>query len=265
MSRFRDDAADQLIDHLRRLDDPIEFAAAGSVSGRAWIAGLPALIFATCLKWNLEIENGVANNGYHAIVLPVRRDGEPYALKLSWPTDRIVDEVIALRAWNGNGAVQLVNADADLGVILMERLDPLRTLRSLNLTDAAGVAGRLLRQLAVPAPPGLRQLTDLVRELTQSFRQRQECHGHPIPNIWLDAACSHCQRLEEVTNNTFLVYADLHYGNIVAGNRATWLAIDPKPIAGDPEHAVPELLWRRANEIEHAEGIRRLLTVIVES
>jgi streptomycin 6-kinase len=71
--------------------------------------------------------------------------------------------------------------------------------------------------------------------------------------------------LEEVTSNEFLTHADLHYGNVLAGDREPWLAIDPKPLAGDPEHSVPELLWARADEIEDAQGVRRLLTVIVEN
>jgi streptomycin 6-kinase len=31
-----------------------------------------------------------------------------------------------------------------------------------------------------------------------------------------------------------LVHADLHYGNVLAGDREPWLAIDPRAVAGDP-------------------------------
>lgn len=31
-----------------------------------------------------------------------------------------------------------------------------------------------------------------------------------------------------------LLHWDLHYGNVLAGGREPWLAIDPKPLAGDP-------------------------------
>ncbi|NEY35342.1 hydroxyurea phosphotransferase, partial [Streptomyces sp. PRKS01-65] len=31
-----------------------------------------------------------------------------------------------------------------------------------------------------------------------------------------------------------LLHWDLHYGNVLASARAPWLAIDPKPLAGDP-------------------------------
>ena len=42
------------------------------------------------------------------------------------------------------------------------------------------------------------------------------------------------------------------------------MAIDPKPIAGDPEYAVPELLWTRVDEVDGTEGVRRLLAVLVD-
>ena len=68
-----------------------------------------------------------------------------------------------------------------------------------------------------------------------------------------------------LANRDRLVHADLHYGNILAGDREPWLAIDPRAVAGDPEHAVPELLWARLDEVgaaaipEKLEGrIRRL-------
>jgi streptomycin 6-kinase len=61
-----------------------------------------------------------------------------------------------------------------------------------------------------------------------------------------------------------LIHADLHYDNILAGQRELWLAIDPRPVAGEPEQAVPELLWTR-HDVESQEGIQRMLRALVES
>ncbi|MYT22832.1 hydroxyurea phosphotransferase, partial [Streptomyces sp. SID7760] len=51
-----------------------------------------------------------------------------------------------------------------------------------------------------------------------------------------------------------LLHWDLHYGNVLAGGREPWLAIDPKPLAGDPgfellpairnAFAADEVRWR---------------------
>ncbi|MGW4483521.1 aminoglycoside phosphotransferase family protein [Amycolatopsis sp. NPDC004368] len=50
------------------------------------------------------------------------------------------------------------------------------------------------------------------------------------------------QQLERRVNE------DLHYENVLAGQREPWLVIDPKPIAGDLEYGVFSLLWNRFDE-----------------
>jgi streptomycin 6-kinase len=249
---------------LDRIAEPVEFAAQSSVEGRAWIAALPALLDRLCRRWRLLVEDGVAARGYHGVVVPVRRGEERCMLKLTWPAERSVDEARALAAWRGRGAVLLLEADAESGALLLERLDATRTLDRLELRDAAQVAGRLLRRLAIRAPEGVRPLRDVAGDIGVSLQGRQERLGRPVPEGWLATASGLAHELGANAGDR-LVHADLHYGNVLAGNREPWLAIDPKPVAGDPEHAVPELLWTRVDELEDAEAIRRLLAVLAGS
>lgn len=137
-------------------------------------------------------------------------------------------------------------------------------LESLDVYDAAEVAGRLLGRLAIPAPDGFRKLRDLAHEIADSLPARQENLANPIPERILDAARGLALELGPSTGDR-LIHADLHYGNVLAGEREAWLAIDPKPVAGDPEHAVPELLWTRLDEVRDAQEIRRLLSVLVQN
>lgn len=243
----------------------MDFAAAGDPKGRARIAELPALTSTMCQRWGLEVGDGATRTGYHAVVAPVRRGREPCVLKLTWPPDRIVDESRALAAWDGHGPVRMLEVDVHTGAMLLEQLNARRTLRDLDVFDAAAVAGSLLRRLAVPAPSGLRGLQDLARDIAGSLVARQERLGHLVPKRWLDAALRLSQQLENHADRHLLVHADLHYGNVRAGEREPWLAIDPKPVAGDPEHAVPELLWTRVDDVDGAKGIRLLLAVLVDS
>jgi streptomycin 6-kinase len=185
-------------------------------------------------------------------------------LKLTCPAERSVDEARALAAWRGRGAVLLLEADAESGALLLERLDATRTLDRLELRAAAQVAGRLLRRLAIRAPEGVRPLRDVAGDIGVSLQGRQERLGRPVPEGWLATASGLAHELGANAGDR-LVHADLHYGNVLAGNREPWLAIDPKPVAGDPEHAVPELLWTRVDELEDAEAIRRLLAVLAGS
>jgi streptomycin 6-kinase len=233
---------------LDRVLEPVEFAAQTSVEGRAWIAALPALLDRLCRRWRLQVEDGAAARGYHGVVVPVRRGAERCVLKLSWPAERAVEEVRALAAWRGQGAVLLLAADPAAGVLLLERLEATRTLDSLDLRAAAEVAGRLLRRLAIPAPAGIHPLRAVASAIEGSLTGGQARLGRPVPEDWLATAGGLAHELG-VSAGDRLVHADLHYGNVLGGHREPWLAIDPKPVAGDPEHAVPELLWTRVDEL----------------
>jgi streptomycin 6-kinase len=46
-----------------------------------------------------------------------------------------------------------------------------------------------------------------------------------------------------------LLHWDLHYDNILAGQREPWLVIDPKPLAGDPSFELLPALHNRWDEV----------------
>ena len=46
-----------------------------------------------------------------------------------------------------------------------------------------------------------------------------------------------------------LIHADLHYENVMAADRQPWLAIDPKPMSGDPHYEPAPMLWNRFEEL----------------
>ncbi len=56
-----------------------------------------------------------------------------------------------------------------------------------------------------------------------------------------------------------LLHTDLHYDNVLAADREPWLAIDPKPLSGDPHYEVAPLLWNRWDELADpaGQGVRR--------
>lgn len=243
---------------------PVEFAADADPAGREWIAALPELIEKVRREWGLDIDDSKLLHGHNSVVRPVRRGREQCMLKLTWPPERTELEARALRAWDGNGAVQLLDASPEVGALLLERLDATRSLESVDLLDAVEVAGGLLRRLAIPASEGFPKLEDLAQGISDSLPARQEALGNPIPAGWLDSAQGLARELGARAGKQ-LVHADLHYGNVLAGEREPWLAIDPKPIAGDPEHAVPELLWRRLDEADDSGGLQRLFDVLVAS
>lgn len=252
------------IQPFAELIDPVRFAAARDPEGRKWIAQLPALVERMSQQWRLERDHGPIRHGYGAIVLPVRRRSERFVLKLTWPAEGTADEARGLEAWDGKGVVRMVAADIQVGALLLERLDADRTLRDVETMEAARVAGGLLCRLAIPAPPGFRDVRALVAQTARSLRAQQARPDCPVPRDWLEAAFQLAQYLATRAGTDLLVHADLHYDNILAGTREPWLAVDPRPVAGEPEQAVPELLWTR-HDVEGEKEIRRLFSTLVES
>jgi len=235
-------------------------------AGRSWVAALPGLVTRLCARWDLVPDDTPPRHGGLGLVVMVHRAGVPCVLKVSWLEDTTVDEATALRTWAGHGAVRLFEAEPAAGALLLERLDPHRTLHDLGLWEAAEVAGTLIRRLAVPAPPGVRPLSEIAEVLVEHLPPRQRALGYPVPPAWLDAARGHAAELGGQRHDV-LIHADLHYGNVLAGSREPWLAVDPRAVRGGPEFSVPELLWTRADdaELDSDAAVRRLLRVLVSA
>jgi streptomycin 6-kinase len=64
-----------------------------------------------------------------------------------------------------------------------------------------------------------------------------------------------------------LLHTDLHYANVLAGDREPWLVIDPKPLSGDPHYEVAPLLWNRWDELagDVRGGVRRRFHATIDA
>ncbi|MFD5709956.1 aminoglycoside phosphotransferase family protein [Streptomyces pharetrae] len=203
--------------------------------GRAFIARLPNLAEAFLARWQLRLD-GPPMYGWCALVLPVlRADATPAVLKLQLLDEESEGEPVALRAWNGDGAVRLLDHDLDTGAMLLERLDPARTLSHVpDSRTAVQVIARLLAHLtALPAPGELRRLGDIAHGmLDRTPRVLERIPDPEARSLLADCAAAVREVADEPGDR--LLHWDLHYDNVLAADRADWLAIDPKPLAGDP-------------------------------
>ncbi|MFE9444952.1 aminoglycoside phosphotransferase family protein [Streptomyces sp. NPDC006602] len=221
------------------IDIPDELAASqekfNGKAGRAFIAGLPELAAEFMERWELTAD-GRPMHGVTALVLPVvRADDTRAVLKLQLLDDESEGEPVALRIWNGDRAVRLLDHDESTGTMLLERLDPTRMLSHLGDTrEAVLVIARLLTHLtSVPAPRGMRRLGDMAQ--TMLDRTPSALNHIPDPEtrrLVTDCAAAVREVIDEPGDR--LLHWDLHDENVLASDRAPWLAIDPKPLAGDP-------------------------------
>ncbi|MEV5346352.1 aminoglycoside phosphotransferase family protein [Streptomyces achromogenes] len=221
------------------IDIPGELAEAqetyNGAAGKAFIAALPDRAAEFLDRWGLRLD-GPSMNGVSALVLPVvRADGVRAVLKLQLLDEESEGEPVALRAWDGDGAVRLLDHDPDTGTMLLERLDEGRMLAHLADTrEAVLVIARLLAHLtSFPAPPGLRRLGDITARMLE--RTPRALDRIPDPGARrIVADCAAAVREVAGEPGDRLLHWDLHDENVLAAERADWLAIDPKPLAGDP-------------------------------
>ncbi|MCC8247803.1 aminoglycoside phosphotransferase family protein [Saccharothrix luteola] len=201
--------------------------------GRAWLAALPGQVGDYLDRWELR-PDGPVGSGMASLVLPVvRADGTPAVLKLQPVTEENAAAPIGLRTWDGDGVVRLL-AD-EPGAMLLERLDASRPLSSVadDVVALRILADLLARLVAVPAPPGVRRLADLARAMLDQVPGAVPAL-RPAADRDLVRTCA--SAVAEVAGEAGdrLLHWDLHYDNVLAGEREPWLAIDPEPLAGDP-------------------------------
>jgi streptomycin 6-kinase len=56
-----------------------------------------------------------------------------------------------------------------------------------------------------------------------------------------------------------VLHGDLHHWNILAAERAPWLALDPKGVVGEPAYEIGALLRNPIHDIAHWPNARRVL------
>jgi streptomycin 6-kinase len=217
-----------------------------------WLTGLPHLVEFWCERWDLTVD-GRPRHGSNALVVPVRRAGRPAALRLAPPGDDVAALSAALRFWRGHGVVAEHAADAAEGVLLLERLDPDRSLANEPLEVAISEIARIARLLAVPAgdgvAPGLRHTSDDVAELTPRLRGVWERLGRPFDGADLDVATEAASTILAGDREPVAVNADLHFGQVLRHPDGRWCVVDPVLRRGDVERTAVEVLWHRVDEM----------------
>lgn len=230
-----------------------------------WVDSLPALTGDLSAEWELR-PDGWMMHGYTALVVPVlTSDGAPAVLKIGFPDAESEHEHLALRRWDGHGAVRLLRADPRRRAMLLERLHR-ESLADVGDVEACEAVAGLYPVLHVPAIPQLRTLTSYVERWADDLASLFP--GAPLPRRLVAQAVSLGRDFaaDEQTDGR-IIHGDLHYTNVLAAERDPWLAIDPKPVSGDPHYEPAPMLWNRFDELAEdvRAGIRRRFHTLVDT
>jgi streptomycin 6-kinase len=203
----------------------------------AWLDRLPDVLRSLEHLWALRPDAPLdAEEPSCSYVAAVRAaNGRPAVLKIAMPHMEGEHEIHGLRFWDGDPTVRLLEADDELGAMVLERCTPGTTLRALAEYDQDVVISSLLRRLWRPplTPHPFRSLSTMTDYWTK------ETLGQIEPGADMGLVREGLQLFEELPRNAtreVLLATDLHAGNVVRAEREPWLVIDPKPFVGDPAY-----------------------------
>lgn len=212
-------------------------------AGRVWLAELPGRVAGFVARWELTPERVFAPGGQISMIVLVRTaEGTPAVLKIGMVTPETEHEHAALAHWDGRGAVRLLRADPAQGALLLERLQADVSLRSLAEPKAMLEAAAVLQRLWVPPAVGhpFTSVGDYTGALIPLLRERRELPWAGDARALIDEAVAVHAGLLSAPAEAVLLHGDYHHGNVLAGARAPWLAIDPKPLVGERAY---DLAW----------------------
>lgn len=252
-----------------RLPDGVLGMAARGPDWAAWVDALPGLTRDLLAEWELR-PDGWMMHGYTALVAPVlTSDGAAAALKIGFPDEESEHEHLALKRWRGVGTVRLLRADPRRRAMLLERLHR-ESLAGVGDVEACEVVAGLYRLLHVPALPQLRTLSSYVESGLIGLHDLPR--DAPVPHRLIEQTVSlGADLVSDPDTDGTLIHTDLHYENVLAGDRSPWLAIDPKPLSGDPHYELAPMLWNRIDELQRSpgglsvrDGVRRRFHTLVD-
>ncbi|MGW5779329.1 aminoglycoside phosphotransferase family protein [Streptomyces sp. NPDC003863] len=240
----------------------------GDAAAAEWLGKLPELVGTVLDGASLDTERVMAPGGRSSLVVLVRcSDGSPAALKIAPPFTRPDLERDALAHWNGWGAVQLLD-EAGEGALVLERLHPEVSLRSLpeakSLLEAAGT----VRKLWVEPPAGHGFETVAERTARQA-RTMEPYRGDAATAELTAAALTAREELVAAGAETVLLHGNFRQGKVLAGDRTPWLAVGPEPLVGERAYDLARLVRDRVEDLvaasSGASAARRRVNKLADS
>ncbi|CAL9426922.1 hypothetical protein SUDANB145_01965 [Streptomyces sp. enrichment culture] len=238
--------------------------------GDDWLAGLPEAARRAVGLRGLTVERTVVPGGRGSLVVLVHTaDGTPAVLKLAPPRARPESERAALAHWDGRGAVRLLEPRVTEGVLLLERLHPEVSVRSLPEARALLEAAGTLRRLWVAPPVDHGFETVAERTGRQAAAMRAGAEADPAVAPLVDAALAVRTELLAGPAQERLLHGTFRQSKVLAGDRMPWLAVGPDPVVGEPAFDLARLVRDRVEDLiaqpSGASTVRRRIKRLAES
>ena len=219
-----------------------EFAALHGARGMAWVTRLPELVATYSRRWGVDLDGPMPGCGRAAWVGAGRRDdGEEVVLKIAWPHKEAETEAAGLRFFDGKGAARLLEADERDFALLVERCRPGDDVWALPFEEAREVAASVLSRLWRTPTGAVDPITTLAETVVE-WNATYATERTEYPPTLVAEAARLGTALVGSTSELVVVHGDFNPFNILRAQREPWLAIDPKPLLGDPAYDLAQFL-----------------------
>ncbi|AGL17326.1 aminoglycoside phosphotransferase family protein [Actinoplanes sp. N902-109] len=239
-----------------------------TADGRRWLATLPGLIEQVSDAFGL-FPGPPLHGGSCSWVAPATlADGTSVILKIGWPHREMYAEPAALRLWDGHGAVRLFRHDPVRHALVLERCLPGEQLAAqvLPAAEALRIGADVLRELwsagvpeGRPAHPAetIETLVDMAGDWGDLVAERMTRLRPGYDRGLVAEGARLLHDLPASAPREVVLHGDFNPGNILSSGGG-WVAIDPKPLIGDPAYDVPPLLGQVADPHRQADPERTL-------
>jgi streptomycin 6-kinase len=222
-----------------------------------WLQRVPQLLSECAEEWELRLGEPYTQ-GAAGYVVRAERAGKRVVLKLIYPHREAEHEAEALRVWDGDGAVCLLEYDAERWAMLLERCEPGTLLAHADPEEALDVLIALLPRLWKHPSGTFHSLADEVGWWLEELPAEWERTGRPFERALLDDVTGTLRELAASQGEHVLLHQDLHTDNVLAAQRESWLVIDPKPLVGEREFNVAPIVRDYVLGHSRADVLRRL-------
>ncbi|MES5817417.1 aminoglycoside phosphotransferase family protein [Streptomyces sp. RG80] len=219
--------------------------------GDGWLEKLPEAAGQAVALRESTVERVQMPGGRSSLVVLIRRaDGSPAVLKLAPPRFRPEAERAALAHWGGLGAVQLLDEPVTEGVLLLERLHPDVSVRSLPEAKALLEAAGTLRRLWVEPPgDGSAHVFETVAERTARQAETMRATAEADAADLVRAALTAREELLVAPPEARLLHGTFRQSKVLAGERSPWLAVGPDPVVGECAFDLARLVRDRVEDL----------------
>ncbi|MFI9154657.1 aminoglycoside phosphotransferase family protein [Streptomyces sp. NPDC053367] len=218
--------------------------------GDDWLERLPETLDRAVALRELTVDRVQVPGGRSSLVVLVRRaDGTPAVLKLAPPRARPGSERAALAHWAGRGTVQLLDEEGTEGVLLLERLHPDVSVRSLPEAKALLEAAGTLRRLWVEPPQGhaFATVAERTGRQARAMRASADADAELVPLV--DAALAVREELVAAPPEHLLLHGTFRQSKVLAAERMPWLAVGPDPLVGECAFDLARLVRDRVEDL----------------